>query len=210
MVGGDLRSALAAAEAAVAAGRVPAGDAAEAERTPVENDASESAERAGVLALDDLLATLEREGLVEDIGCAETRGAAAPQFVVSVKDAPAAEAEADQAEADDPIAPVAADPAAGSVTGSLLAPDDAAAPRVPTCAFDPIDALLGAIDAAEAAQSGVLCASAADRLGLVFDAQRSDLLRAIARQAACLPEDVAITAIDWYMDALLGDASANA
>ncbi len=77
----------------------------------------------------------------------------------------------------------------------------------PSDPADPETALRAAAAAAQG-RSAVVAAMAADRLALVFDRDRSSVLTEIADRHGCAPEDVAVTAIDWYVDALLGDTVA--
>lgn len=78
-------------------------------------------------------------------------------------------------------------------------------PPAPTGPAAAIGALRQAIGAAGRLRVGVVSASQDRRFALVLDPQRSAHLSDIARRTGCAPEDVAITAIDWYVDALAGD-----
>lgn len=43
------------------------------------------------------------------------------------------------------------------------------------------------------------------RQAMLFDAHRSAELRAAAAEMGCAPEDVVVTALDWYLDALAAE-----
>ena len=45
----------------------------------------------------------------------------------------------------------------------------------------------------------------ADRTTVSFDESRSKLLEHVSRQMGCSVEDVVVTAVDWYLDALFGE-----
>lgn len=47
--------------------------------------------------------------------------------------------------------------------------------------------------------------SADDRVTLTFDESRSTLLNHVSRQMDCTVDDVVVTALDWYLDALFGE-----
>ncbi len=38
---------------------------------------------------------------------------------------------------------------------------------------------------------------------MVIDAQRTEMIRDLAQSMGCAPEDVVVTALDWYLDALM-------
>lgn len=43
------------------------------------------------------------------------------------------------------------------------------------------------------------------KVTVTFDESRSTLLNHVSRQMDCAPEDVVVTALDWYLDALFGE-----
>ncbi len=48
------------------------------------------------------------------------------------------------------------------------------------------------------------------KVTLTFDESRSTLLNHVSRQMDCAPEDVVVTALDWYLDALFGEENDEA
>ena len=55
---------------------------------------------------------------------------------------------------------------------------------------------------AQSDPSQLLSSFSSGRLAIVFDRQRSDALVDAAEKSGCAPEDVVVTGLDWYLDAL--------
>ena len=58
---------------------------------------------------------------------------------------------------------------------------------------------------AAAPKSGVSTEEDDGRLSIVFDESRAKLLDHVSRQMNCSIDDVVVTAVDWYLDALFGE-----
>lgn len=65
-----------------------------------------------------------------------------------------------------------------------------------------LEALIADADASGAGDGSLLSALSNGRLAVLFDRQRTAALEAQAATARCAPEDVLVTGVDWYLDAL--------
>lgn len=147
-----------------------------------------AAETGATRSLTELMAQLRA-----DLASGSLRKAAAALEEAKRDDAAAEGApKADRAQEVDAAAvdAVAANPAPTSVDGAAAA--DVAQ----------LEALMADAAAGEASDDSLLSALSGGRLAVLFDRRRTAALEAQAAAAHCAPEDVLVTGVDWYLDAL--------
>ena len=97
--------------------------------------------------------------------------------------------------------------AGGAVAGLAIATSDE--PDMPDFSASEIDTELLEQEFAHEAQAETAVAGTEEltdgRVSLTFDDARSTLLNHVSRQMNCSIEDVVVTALDWYLDALFGE-----